>query len=286
MSHTTTVPTGLEPADDQQGSGPRAAIMPAGPPRYRLRRPASVAGARLRSRPLLVGELVLVAFLLFGYDRIASVANAQQNAAMRHGWALWRLEHVFHIAVELPLNALIASQRVLNQVLALYYDFAHGIVTFGVLASLYVFRAQLYRPARNALMLINGVALIVFVLLPVAPPRLLTGAGFVDIVVDSHTLGSWEAGNSSLSAHVDRFASVPSLHVAWSIWVLRSVMASSSSRVLRLLASGHVALTAALVVVTGNHYIIDVVAGAALAEVAWWTVRGVVLSVRALRPCR
>jgi hypothetical protein len=233
-----------------------------------------------------VGEIFLVAFLLFGYDRIASVVNARESAAMRHGWALWRLEHVLHIAAELPLNGLVAAHRMLGQGMALYYDFAHGIVTFGVLASLYVFRAELYRPARNALMLINGVALVVFVLLPVAPPRLLSGAGFVDVVVASHTVGSWEAGNSSLSQHVDRFASVPSLHVAWSVWVLRCVMASSSSRVLRLLASGHVALTAALVVLTGNHYIVDVVAGAALAEVAWWTVRGVVLSVRALRPCR
>jgi hypothetical protein len=233
-----------------------------------------------------VGEIALVAFLLFGYDRIASVVNARESAAMRHGWELWRLEHVLHIAIELPLNGVVAAHRMLGQGMALYYDFAHGIVTFGVLASLYVFRAQLYRPARNALMLINGVALVVFVLLPVAPPRLLSGAGFVDVVVASHTVGSWEAGDSSLSQHVDRFASVPSLHVAWAVWVLRCVMASSSSRALRLLASGHVILTVGLVVVTGNHYIVDVLAGAALAEVAWWTVRGVVLSVRALRPCR
>jgi hypothetical protein len=286
MSHTTTVAAALEPVDGQQGPDRRAGVLPARPAGSRRWWPGVSGGARFRSRPFLVGELVLVAFLLFGYDRIASVANAQQDAAMRHGWALWRLEHVLHIAVELPLNALIASHRVVGQGLALYYNFAHGIVTFGVLASLYVFRAQLYRPARNALMLINGVALVIFVLLPVAPPRLLSGAGFVDVVVDSRTFGSWESGNSSLSAHVDRFASVPSLHVAWSIWVLRSVMASSSSRVLRLLASGHVVLTAGLVVLTGNHYIVDVVAGAALAEVAWWTVRGVVLSVRALRPCR
>ena len=286
MSHTTTVATGLEPANDQQGSDRRAGVVPASAARARRRLRGIAADARSRSRPLLVGEVVLVAFLLFGYDRIASVANARQDAAMRHGWALWRLEHVLHVAVELPLNGLLATHRLLSQGLSLYYDFAHGLVTFGVLASLYLFRAQLYRPARNALMLINGIALIVFVLLPVAPPRLLSGAGFVDIVVASHTFGSWEAGNSSVSAHVDRFASVPSLHVAWSIWVLRSVMASSSSRVLRLLASGHVVLTAGLVVFTGNHYIVDVVAGAALAEVAWWTVRGVVLSVRALRPCR
>ena len=286
MSHTTTVAAGLEPTDDQQGPGRRAAVVPPGPGTDRRRLPMIQARGRSRSRPMLVGEIVLVAFLLFGYDRIASVVNARESEAMRHGWALWRLEHVLHIAVELPLNGLVAAHRMLGQGMALYYDFAHGIVTFGVLASLYVFRAQIYRPARNALMLINGIALVVFVLLPVAPPRLLSGGGFVDVVVASHTVGSWEAGNSSLSQHVDRFASVPSLHVAWAVWVLRCVLASSSSRVLRVLASGHVVLTAGLVVVTGNHYIVDVLAGAALAEVAWWTVRGVVLSVRALRPCR
>ena len=286
MSHTTAVASGRQPADAEQGSDRRADVLPARPAGGRL--PESVARPRVlpRSRPWLVGEIVLVAFLLFGYDRIASVANARQDAAMRHGWALWRLEHLAHIAVELPLNGLIAAHRVLGEALALDYDFAHGIVTFGVLAWLYVFRAQLYRPARNALMLLNGVALVIFVLLPVAPPRLLSGGGFVDVVVESHTFGSWEAGDSTLSDHVDRFASMPSLHVAWSVWVLRSVLASSSSRVLRALASGHVVLTAGLVVVTGNHYIVDVVAGAALAELAWWTARGVVLSVRSLRPCR
>jgi diacylglycerol O-acyltransferase len=286
MSFTTAVASGRQPADAERGSDRRADVLPAGPGREPHAESVARSAGLPRSRPLLVGEIVLVAFLLFGYDRIASVANAQHDAAMRHGWAQWRLEHLVHIAVELPLNGLIAAHRVLGQVLALYYDFAHALVTFGVLASLYIFRAQLYRPARNALMLLNGVALIIFVLLPVAPPRLLSGAGFVDVVVASHTIGSWEAGNSSVSAHVDRFASVPSLHVAWSVWVLRSVLASSSSRVLRTLASGHVVLTAGLVVVTGNHYIVDVVAGAALAELAWWTARGVVLSVRSLRPCR
>jgi hypothetical protein len=286
MSHTTTVAAGLGPTDDHPGPDRRPAVVSAAPGSDRRRLPKVPARGRLRDRPLLLGEIALVAFLLFGYDRIASVANAQDSAAMRHGWALWHLEHLAHIAVELPLNGLVAAHRMLGQALALYYDFGHGVVTFGVLASLYVFRAPLYRRARNALILINGAALVIFMLLPVAPPRLLSGSGFVDVVVASHTVGSWEAGNSTLSQHVDRFASLPSLHVAWAVWVLRCVMASSSSRVLRLLASGHVALTAAIVVVTGNHYIVDVVAGAVLAEAAWWTVRGVVLSVRALRPCR
>src|SRR6476619_1846239 len=136
MSQTTTVAAGLEPTDDQPGTARRGAALPTAPASGRRRLPLVPARSRFRERPLLVGEIVLVAFLLFGYDRIASLANARESAAMRHGWALWRLEHLARIAVELPLNALVATHRLLGQGLALYYDFAHGVVTFGVLASL------------------------------------------------------------------------------------------------------------------------------------------------------
>src|ERR1700712_6112325 len=112
MSHTTTVAAGLEPANDQQGSDRRAGVVPASAARARRRQRGNAADARSRSRPLLVGEVVLVAFLLFGYDRIASVANARESAAMRHGWALWRVGAVVHIAVALPPNGVLATPPV------------------------------------------------------------------------------------------------------------------------------------------------------------------------------
>jgi PAP2 superfamily protein len=242
-----------------------------------------MSASRLRARPFIVGELLFVAFLLFGYDRVASVANGHTRDAMRHGWELWNAEQFLHIAVELPLNHVLASQRLIGQILSVYYDFAHGVVTFGVLFLVYVFRAELYRPARSALMLINAVALAIFLVLPVAPPRLLPGSDFIDVVANSGTWGSWEAGNSSLAEHADKYASLPSLHVAYALWVLRSVFASSSSRVLRGLASGHMAITVGVVVATGNHYAVDVAAGAALAEASWWAARGASVSFGVLR---
>jgi hypothetical protein len=38
-----------------------------------------------------------------------------------------------------------------------------------------------------------------------------------------------------------------------------------------------------VVIATGNHYVLDVAAGAAVAEAAWWTARGASLSFGALR---
>jgi hypothetical protein len=223
-----------------------------------------------RTRPLLLGEVALVAFLLFGYDRVAATANVDPDTAYRHGRQLLDVEQFFHLAIEQPLNHLVAGWRLLGQALSLYYDFAHGIVTFTVLGLVYVFASEGYRRARTALFLLNGLGLAIFWLLPVAPPRLLPGGSFVDVVADSGTWGAWETAGSSVAEHANHFASLPSLHVAYAVWVLRTVLAASSAMSWRVLATAHVAVTVTIVVVTGNHYLIDVLAGAALAEGAWW----------------
>ena len=232
-----------------------------------------------RTRPLLLGEVALVAFLLFGYDRVAATANVDPESAYRHGRQLLAVEQFFHLSVEQPFNHLLAGWHRLGQLLSIYYDFAHGFVTFTLLGVVYVFAAEGYRRARTSLFVINGVGLVVFWLVPVAPPRLLPGGGFADVVAHSGTWGSWETSASTVSDHADHFASLPSLHVAYAVWVLRIVLAVSASTLWRTLATVHVVVTVAIVVATGNHYLIDVLAGGALAEGAWW-----VAAVLPLRP--
>ena len=75
MSPTTAVASGRRSADAAEGSDRGADVLTARPGRGRESGARSVVLPR--SRRLLVGEVVLVTFLLFGYDRIASVANAQ-----------------------------------------------------------------------------------------------------------------------------------------------------------------------------------------------------------------
>jgi hypothetical protein len=229
-----------------------------------------MSASHLRARPLLLGEVALVAFLLFGYDRVAATANVDPATAYRHGHELLALEKFLHLAVELPANHALAAWHALGQVLSIYYDFAHGVVTLGVLALVYVLAPDGYRRARSALLVIQAMGLVVFWLVPVAPPRLLPGAGFVDVVAGSGTWGAWESGASTLAEHANQFASFPSLHVASAAWVLHCVFAATTSQTWRTLAGVHVGVTVVIVVMTGNHYLPDVVAGAALAEGAWW----------------
>ena len=221
-----------------------------------------------RPRPWWPGELAVVAALVVGYDRVANLADLHVRSARERGEALLALERSLRLAVEPALNHAVALHHRLGQVLSLFYDLAHVGVTMGLLAVLYVLRPVGYRAARRALVAVNLAGLAVFGVLPVAPPRLLPGADVVDVVAQS---GTWGASSAALagSGHADAYASMPSLHVAWAVWVVLATCAATRQPVLRRLAGAHLVVTACVVVVTGNHYLLDVAAGALLAGSCW-----------------
>ena len=62
---------------------------------------------------------------------------------------------------------------------------------------------------------------------------------------------------------------MPSLHVAWAVWCVVALYPVARHRVLRILAVAYPVMTALVVVATGNHYFLDVAAGALLTGMAW-----------------
>ena len=57
---------------------------------------------------------------------------------------------------------------------------------------------------------------------------------------------------------------MPSLHVAWALWCAAIVIEHTHRRSLRMLAVAYPLVTTVVVLGTGNHYLLDAVAGAAL----------------------
>lgn len=218
-------------------------------------------------RPRWWGELLVLAFLLFVYDLVADAARVHVSDAVRHGRDLLAVEAHAHLAVERALDGLTVRHTWLQVPLSYYYDVAHVCLTTGVLVGLYVLRPGVYRSLRTALLSVNAVALGVFFAWPVAPPRLL-GDGFVDVVASSGTVGAWE-GSATAARHANEYAAMPSLHVAWAVWVLIAVLAATPRRWPRLLAGAHVAVTVACVLLTGNHYVLDAAAGCVLTVAVW-----------------
>jgi hypothetical protein len=217
----------------------------------------------VRRRPNPIGELLVVAFLLVVFDYIAGLADLRAGAAHAHGRDVLA---VLPGGVERHANLWTAHHLTwLHDPESLYYDLAHINVTMIVLVVCWWARPSVYRQARNALLLINLIGLAVFYLYPVAPPRLLPGGGFVDIVARS---GTWGASPDSVE-HANAFGSMPSLHAAWAVWAALTIMVMTHRRWVVGLGWVHVALTLVITVITGNHYVVDLVAGAATTAVAW-----------------
>jgi PAP2 superfamily len=231
----------------------------------------SAPAAALQVRPVRRSrwwlELVAVAWLALLYDMVTGMAPLRQALALAHGRAVLSIEHSLDLAPELGFNHWLTAHRALGTIASYYYDNAHFLVTFGLLAWLWWRRADLYRPLRSALVLINLLGLAVFWLYPVAPPRMLVGDGFTDVIAASHTFGSWHTG--SLAADADQLAAMPSLHLAWAAWCALALWRASAAwqlaarRGARALALLYPCLTALVVLATGNHYLLDVLAGLA-----------------------
>jgi hypothetical protein len=222
-------------------------------------------------RTPLWAEAVVIAWLCWVYDAINNLAPLRVHAALVHGWAVLHFEQGLGLDPEIALNHWLTRHHTLGLVLSDYYDNAHFVVTLGLLGWLWYRRADIYRPLRNALVTINVLGLAVFWLYPTAPPRLLSGGGFSDVVASTHALGGWHTG--PLATVANQFAAMPSLHMAWAVWCSLVLWSLSSRLWVRVAAILHLCMTCLAVLATGNHYLLDVLAGVATAAVAVALVR-------------
>ena len=212
-------------------------------------------------------ELAVIAWLFYLYDVVNNFAPIRQRLATRNAGGLISLERSLHLNPEHALNTWLAAHGALGTVASYYYFFAHGVITFAVLGLLWWKRPDLYRRQRTLLVVINLIAFAVFWRYPLAPPRMFPRLGFVDVIATSHALVSWSSG--ALIHDADQLAAMPSLHIAWAIWSGLSMWMLLRRRIAALLAVAYPLMTALVVMGTGNHYLFDVLAGAATVPLAF-----------------
>src|SRR5579863_8064435 len=199
-------------------------------------------GHRADGRAPIWIELGVIAWLFWLYDVINNAAPLRQALARRNAVGLLSLEHTIGIDFERTLNRWLAGHMTLGSVASYYYFFAHGVVTIVVLVLLWWRNAPLYRRLRTRLVIVNLIA-------------------FVDVIGNSHSLVSWSSG--ALVDDADQLAAMPSLHIAWAIWSGIGLWQLFRQRWITVVAVLYPLTTAFVVLSTGNHYVLDVVAGAA-----------------------
>lgn len=153
-----------------------------------------------------------------------------------------------------------------------FYGSLHFAVTAGAAIFLYRRFSDDYPRFRNTLGVATAIALIGFVMFPLMPPRLLdtipgTHYGFVDTLAKYPTIWSFNSG--AVSKISNQYAAMPSVHIAWATWCTAAFVPRLQSTLFRALAIAYPFLTVAVIVVTGNHYVLDAAGGLAVLGIGY-----------------
>jgi hypothetical protein len=200
------------------------------------------------------------------YLGVRSFADRNPAQAFLNGFRVIDLEQrLTHGFVEQAAQRFADSSHVVLTAAAWTYWNSEFTAIGLALLWVYLRRYEHFTRFRNTILLANVLGLIGYVLVPTAPPWMFPNAGFVDGVDHSSGL---------VHALANPYAAMPSLHAADALIV--GVFLVWSSR--RLLSKAVWALWPAwvwfCVMATANHFLLDVLAGIAvallsLALVAW-----------------
>lgn len=229
--------------------------------------PASPRGFATSARALR--EVTLIAALWIVYSLSRLVADDDLARARDHASALLDLERFLHIDIEAWLNQALTPITAIAVPMSFWYAALHYVVTPIVLAYLFFRQRDDYSRARNAIVIGSAIGLAFYMLLPTAPPRLMPGGHYLDALAQTAQFGWWSEHASApagLGQMTNELAAMPSLHVGWTVWVAWALWRHVG--VLgRTIACLYSAGTTLVVLATGNHWLLDAVAGAAVIAV-------------------
>jgi membrane-associated phospholipid phosphatase len=113
-----------------------------------------------------------------------------------------------------------------------------------------------YKKFRWSMILIHAMFGITIVILPVAPPRMMTDEGYVDTII---MYTKTELTKTEERLGVNPYAAMPSLHFTYALFVGIGYFIFASRRWLRISGFIYTILVGLIIVITGNHYIMDAV---------------------------
>ncbi|OXS35010.1 phosphatase PAP2 family protein [Streptomyces sp. XY006] len=222
------------------------------------------AGSDAIARPPLFRELLLVAGLFLVYKFGRQLATGHTGEAFGNAHRVWDLERAVRLPGETAVQSLLLNGDAPAQLANTYYAAVHFPATAAFLVWLYLRRPAHYVWARRVLAAVTAAALVLHLLFPLAPPRMLAATGLVDT---ARLYGPSVYGDPATDSLSNQFAAMPSLHFGWALMVAIGLIAATRSR-WRWLWLLHPLLTLLVIVGTANHYWLDAIVAAALLGLA------------------
>ncbi len=217
-----------------------------------------------------------VALILFFYLIYSFARNQFGSASVSPGKAFENAEKIIDLEKsigtfkELQIQEFFIDWKWFIQFWNVFYGTFHFGVTIFALVWLYIKFPSKYSRQRFFLLSSTGSALIGFSLFPLMPPRLLSNCGdfgaclsntypFIDTL--SEIGGLWSFDSGTMQKVSNQFAAMPSLHFAWAFWCTLALYPILKSQKTKILISIYPLATTFSVIVTANHYWVDLVGG-------------------------
>ena len=202
-------------------------------------------------------EVALFAVALIVYQASRALVAGSPSTAFENATGIINWEKSSGLFVESSIQEWVLNHIHLAEALNYFYMYGHWTITPLFFIWLYRRRHSVYPYVRNAFLAANGIALIVFMVYPVAPPRLV-GDGFVDTL---NKISDIDLHGGVLSGWFNPHAAVPSMHFGYALMIGAVGFVLLRSWPLRLIAIAYPVAVFITITGTGNHYVLDAVAG-------------------------
>lgn len=204
----------------------------------------------------MLGTLYYFTYSILGNYALASygtaLANAEREIALERKLSVFYEQHIQHFFLAYPEIIKLAN---------LYYVTVHFVLPIVILILLFRRSGERFKMYRNVFAILTALAFLVYLVFPVAPPRLLPHSfGFVE--TQQHYGGAGQFDAYLMKESGDPYAAMPSLHFAWALWCSIAGYKVLKSKVTKTLLWLHPFITIFVVVITANHFFVDIVAGA------------------------
>jgi len=202
------------------------------------------------------------AFFLPAHKAVA-LANAVQveRFEIEHGfWIEPSMQQFF--AKTHHLLGLTIHWNFVDLIINSLYGPGHAVFTTAFALWIFAFRRTLFSLLLPIFLVTNAMAVVLYEAYPLAPPRLEPSLEF-----DGHPFHFLDPvfGNGAgVKVGFNEYAAMPSIHIAWSLIVGITLLMVARPLAVRVLAVIYPAIMLMTVVVTGNHYLLDALGGAAV----------------------
>jgi membrane-associated phospholipid phosphatase len=213
----------------------------------------------------VVRQLLIMVACYAAYDVSRALAQGREAVALANGVFFMNLEKALGIWWEPWIQGRVSTLEPLMTLLVWIYQYAHLPIIIGAMVWVFTQRRGSWALYRNWFLAMNFVAVFVFALLPTAPPRMIFTSGVADINF-LHGVRTAILENGLLA---NPFAAMPSLHFGYALFIGIMLYTLAHGRWTRYLGFIYAVVVLVAIVATGNHFIIDAVAGALVALAAW-----------------